>query len=402
MAELAASTAEDADPNTVNEMGDPWGGAIEMSEGDPFLLFSQMFSHAGAFPAAQRAKMAVAMLQAEQETVREAAIGWLLDEASEVRTAVAGALVPLCSLGQVNGVMLRRIVSLRNWLPEADRPSLDEAIRVCRQRGVVCASWPTPVVSDILASAFDGSGTQTVFVVVRNKRRYGVCCMLINLDVGMRDAWVQSELTRRELDGLMQEVSDHLDLYPSSAAYLSKAIAHFLGVSIRAGLQPPFALLQFAEAAGVGDLNPQATDMDELIGTLCRAADARPDGSGDEPPPGDGPDDLMEVYPFLDSWFEDDDEVEALLSATPGSPEEHTQLVSDGILSPRRERWAAMLAWTAFALREAGGDEVWQDLARAARDVCSGQPLTQIPVMHAIATATADVYAQRAESAVPG
>jgi hypothetical protein len=385
-----AEATEDAEVEAGTETSDAWADAVEMAEDDAFLLFTQMFSHAGAFPAAQRKKMGIAMLHADQALVREAAIGWLLDGASEVRTAVAGELAPLSAQGMVSGVMLRRAVSIRNWLPQADQPSLDEGIRACRQRGVSCASWPTPTVSEILVSPFDGSGTQTVFVATRTKRRYSACCLLINLDVGARDAWVQPDLTRRELDALLQEVANQLDLYRSSPAYLGKAIAHGLGVSIAAGALPPFSILQFAEAAGVGDLNPHITDTDELIAMLCGGSDAKAVAAGSE----DGsPMGLVDLYPFFDSWFEEDDEVDALLVASP--PDARVQYACDAVLAPRRGRWAGMLAWTAFALRDAGDEFGWRGLAEAARDLANGQPIAEIPVMHAVATATVDVFAQR-------
>ena len=144
---------------------------VEGVGGDPFALHAQMLEMAGAFPADHRTTMGISLLRTREASAREAILGWLLDPSTEVRHAVASALAHSARHGAVSGTMLRRLIVLRNWLPETDRPGLDGAIQACRRTGVECASWPRSQIYDALASGIDGAGAQSIFVLAREGRR---------------------------------------------------------------------------------------------------------------------------------------------------------------------------------------------------------------------------------------
>ena len=124
--------------------------------GDPFALHAQLLEMAAALPADHRTTMGISLLRTGEISAREAVVGWLLDPSAEVRHAVASAIEQSAPHGAVSGSMLRRLIVLRNWLPETDRPWLDRAIQACRRKGVECASWPQSQVHDVLASGIDG------------------------------------------------------------------------------------------------------------------------------------------------------------------------------------------------------------------------------------------------------
>src|SRR3954471_12662850 len=120
--------------------------------GDPFALHAQMLEMPAALPADHRTTMGISLLRTGEASAREAVVGWLLDPSAEVRHAVASAIEQAAPHGAVSGSMLRRLIALRNWLPETDRPWLDRAVQACRRKGVECASWPQSQVHDALAS----------------------------------------------------------------------------------------------------------------------------------------------------------------------------------------------------------------------------------------------------------
>ena len=109
--------------------------------GDPFAIHSGVSEFAQTLTADVRA-MLVASLMAQKDVpgLRESALGWLLDDASEVRQIVAQMLEK--DAANNSGAMLRRMIALRNWVPEADRPALDRAIKAS-QKKVACTSWPS-------------------------------------------------------------------------------------------------------------------------------------------------------------------------------------------------------------------------------------------------------------------
>ena len=135
--------------------------------GDAFVLHAEMLHLAEAFPEEHRAAMGAMMLRSGEPAAREAAVGWLLDASARVRNVVAAAIEQAAPTGVVSGTMLRRLIALRNWLPEADRASLDRAIQACRRKGTECAPWPQAQVREVVASAVDGAGAQSVFLCLR-------------------------------------------------------------------------------------------------------------------------------------------------------------------------------------------------------------------------------------------
>src|SRR3954469_18380691 len=159
----------------------------EQVGGDPFALHAQLLEMAGALPADHRTTMGILLLRTGETSAREAAVGWLLDPSAEVRHAVASAIEQAAPHGAVSGSMLRRLIVLRNWLPETDRPWLDRAIQACCRKGVECASWPQSQVHDALGSGIDGVGAQSIFALAREGRRRAIGCLLIKAEVGVRD-----------------------------------------------------------------------------------------------------------------------------------------------------------------------------------------------------------------------
>lgn len=396
--QLMVRTTEEASPEFDGAgdgggLAEHWAEVAAMAEGDPFSLHGHLAEQAGVFPPEHRAAMAMAMLTAEEAVVREAAVGWLLDETDLVRTATAGALEQAAKMGKLSGTMLRRMIALRNWVPEGDRSVLDRAIKVCRQREIVCASWPTAKLEAVIASGVDGSAAQSLFVLAKEGRRFALASVLVKHGVGVRDAFTQKALTRADMTAFLDEVAEKIDLYPSSADHLRTTICHFLAVANSAGILPPFGLLDVAETAGVADLNPQFLDIDRLLTSLYEQIDAKDlepravqrliKRSANWP----------EAYPFVDSWFEADDAIGELLNgnATDGTP---VDVLLTHYLPERRQYWAEIFGWTAMVLRQAGVGTSWEEFAIVARELLAGRDLATIPAMQAIASVTAEVHEQ--------
>jgi hypothetical protein len=87
----------------------------------------------------------------------EASIGWLLNPAAPVRRAVASTL-RAARKGKITPTMLRRMITMRNWLPEDSRSALDAAIATARRKGVSPAQWDGVEVRQVVTTGVDGSG----------------------------------------------------------------------------------------------------------------------------------------------------------------------------------------------------------------------------------------------------
>lgn len=97
----------------------------------------------------------------------------------------------------------------------------------------------------------------------------------------------------------------------------------------------------------------------------------------------------LAINPQLDSWFENGDDVSAAIKGK-RKIEDWIAAVIEKVLEPRRAYWASVVAWSAFAQRGDGNDNVWIEMALVAREMASSRPLAEIPLARFIAVQTAE------------
>jgi hypothetical protein len=166
--QVGATHAGDSDPAAM------LGFVADLAKqvnGDPFALFSVIEESSVGVPDQSRAAMGMALLFSSEAAGAEASIGWLLDPATSVRRATANALGDAASRGKVTPIMLRRMITMRNWLPEDSRPPLDAVIAAARRKGVPPAQWDDVEIRRLISTGIDGSGAIGVLAHCRNKRK---------------------------------------------------------------------------------------------------------------------------------------------------------------------------------------------------------------------------------------
>ena len=144
--------------------------------------------------------------------------------------------------------------AIRNWIPAADRPAVDSAIRKARLAGRGdrhLAGGPRARSRVCIASMIDGSGAQSILAVSRSARRgcSAACCC------AMAPAWwtpgSMSTLSRGKINRLLQEAQ-----MGASFARVDKALCRCGRCSMPSppgsaqGTCRPKPLLQIAEVAG--------------------------------------------------------------------------------------------------------------------------------------------------------
>jgi hypothetical protein len=400
---MAAGAPDDGDAGASLAMLD--GYIEELARevgGDPFELYAQVQEMASAFPEEQRAAFGAWLLASHEPVAREAALGWLLDASASVRNSMASDIERAAAHGGVSGVTLRRLIALRNWLPEADRLSVDRAIQACRRGalsqnrpfgdGVEVSPWPQAQVREVLASVLDGAGAQSLFMLTREGRRNACACLLLKQGIGVRDAWTRHGLSRAELGEFLEQAQE-IELLSTSLDYARIATAHALAVNLGSGVMPPFALLDVLEAAGLQGIQPEMLTADAVLASLDAEADpalSRPEVIAEVLASSRGlPDELA----YLDSWFEADSEVERLLGAKGMTRARRLALARDEILPRRAAKWLEKLAWTALTLRHGEEDEPWEAFYVSARELRAGRSIADIPLMMHVAAQTVDAHA---------
>jgi hypothetical protein len=158
-------------------------------------------------------------------------------------------------------------------------------------------------------------------------------------------------------------------------------------------------LVQVLEAVAFGPLPPRAVSPAALCDALLSAAPddqigaealARAQASAPR---------WRERIGTIDTWFEADETVEALLGPIRGRKKRVAAVLAE-ILPLRREFWAGRVAWTAAALRAKSGVDpiltpLWIDMALVARAIASDAPLAGMPLMRLIADDTVRVFEGR-------
>ncbi len=100
--------------------------------------------------------------------------------------------------------------------------------------------------------------------------------------------------------------------------------------------------------------------------------------------------DWLDEIGFLESWFEEDAEVDAILSKNP-RPKTSTRVnaIIKSVLEPRRAKWTERFLWTALWLKQKQDLlSPWADFFVIGRELHRGRPIDDIAVMRGIAEVT--------------
>jgi hypothetical protein len=337
-------------------------------------------------PAESRAMFVTTVLiQKKVPALSEAALGWVLDDAGSVRESVAQILEQ--DAGGISGVMLRRMIALRNWLPETERPALDRAIKA-NQKKIACTSWPAAKVLEAYASSPNGAGAQSIFMIVGQGRKRAFVALLFKEGIGVRDAWVGHKLSPSEVQKQLQMAATQVDLSPVSLDYVGAATRHFLGMNTRSGVMPPFDLLDVAETAGLTDLNPENQGVEVLVASLC--AEIAPEHATPQAIAKalKASASWEEDQPIIGTWLENSDEAEALLTNRKLSKTKCKAALLAMPMQKHRRWWAELIAWTGYTMKHASEGSGWEEYALVARELLGERSLDEIGIMCEVAEAT--------------
>lgn len=390
----------DAVSEAMDAGGPPPGAPTDLSEllaafnkefqGTEFDAAGAISQFTYAMPTEVRVALAAAMATCEFPMLREVVPLLALDDRKEVRKGVAAVLADLARALTPAG--LRRLIAIRSWLPEDERPLVDKAIKAARRQGVECAQWTPGAEAEAHASMIDGSGAQGFLVVSSLGRKYRLSSVLLRLRSGIVDAWSSNEPeSKRSLDRQLGKAEEQAALQTVSRAYLDRAVQHHLAVACSHDQVPPVGLLEVAEVLGASDWRPDPLDVgatiDELFEQLPAAtrqpeAIARCLGESDE---------WALLSGITESWFEDDQEVADMLTRSRARRfATLSRRVLTKVIEPRRQKWAEQLLWAALWLKDVSDpqDRLWVNFLLTAHAVRQGHPLKDIPLFGMIADKT--------------
>ncbi len=373
---------------------------------DPLELLEPMLAQMEVMPAEGQVVLAAGMLASSKPLFNELAVLLLLHPNAQVRAQLPERYGQADCLGHIGPVGLRRLIGLRNWLPEKERPGVDALIKDLRVSGVQSAPLTPAQPGTVYASAFDGSGAQGTWVVSKSKRHHRIDAVLVKQGFGIREVWGEGGFTKREIDDKVRGMTARAGALPVQRDYLPRLVAHFVAVGLDKGTAPPPQLAALNELMGGEYWKPEVLSLRATIAEL-RAGDpdaftpARIQGVLDDARH------WPDYFPFAVSWFEDDARVEAVLRESVGPVRDWSlrlpvsiRAIVDDVLEPRRGVWAERLLWMALWARaaEKRAPRPWQDFLIIAEALEQDRPLAQIPLMNAIALRTVQSALGRARA----
>lgn len=373
------------------EGADHFTRLVEQFGGDSFAIHAYLDQSVEAMPVDGRAGMVMATFTEKDPAIREAAIGFLLNGSVEVRSKLIELIELAVPHGLVSPTMLRRLIAMRNWVPANERDGLDAAISIARKKSIECAPSPRPVVQQILSSGIDGSGALSILVLAKEGGKPLIAGLLVKHGFGVRDAWVRRNADPETLLEMVDHVDSEICLSETSLDYARIVCCQALAINIEVGQPPPFALLDFAEAVGLSELNPRALPVDKLVADLLSEVDAANLSATAVKKILCRSADWLEEHPTLETWFEDNVTKGIGAGRTPRAKQ--IAYLMAGPLQARRHRWAELAAWTALSLKHRHPYGDWQGFAIVARELLGHRPLEEIGLMKSIASTTIEVMA---------
>ncbi|MCJ2059736.1 hypothetical protein MKL09_24795 [Methylobacterium sp. J-048] len=391
LSEQAAAQAPMSGPEDVAAQ---FASLAEALDHDPFLIHRQLSEQIAAFLDEQRLVIVGSLATSDVASMREAALGWLLDPSPAVARQVAQGLSAAAKRAALSAESVERLVLMRPWLDEGLQAILDAAIRTCRQHGLQPAKKPAVQITSVLASGCDGSGAQSVFVALKRGRKHALASLLVKHGFGVRDAWIHEDLSRREIEQLLVQIESEIDVFDASPEIAQAIIAHRLADNLDRQEPPPFGLVQFLEAVSPSQIRPDRVDAGTLIAALLADVPAERLSAQAVAAALAASKLWPKEYAFVQSWFEPSDAAPRT-AAKAGTKKQREEAVLRDIIAPRRGHWAELLAWTAKAAEDDGEGEECVDFALVARELLGDRPLTDIPLAGWIARNTVAVSAER-------
>jgi hypothetical protein len=359
----------------------------------PFEIVHSLQNAGAMLPVMLRGFMATELALSPHQVLRDAVPLMLLDDDSSVRKGAAAALEQTAHPDTMSPDALRRAIVVRNWMPAADRPPLDAAIRKARLAGVAIGGWPNPLPAlEFHASAIDGSGAQSLFAVSYTGKKGFFGGLLTRLGIGVVDTWADPDLTRGKINKLLREAQMAASCFRVDKAYFDAMAQHAIGTAVEQEAVPPAMLLEMAELLGGTEWKDRRLDTSEeadRLFSLLAPADRTP--AGVEAGFARGLTWMADDDVF-GSWFEDGPAVQKALAKLPRTDKlGMTALVLTDILPDKRGEWAERFLMMALWLQAA--DDAKQrakarDLVLVAHALAGDGPIGAIPIMAVIAMQT--------------
>ncbi len=367
----------------------------EMGLESPFDVVEQMLQIIILIPANIQTALLAEMMGAKNRLIRDAGPLMLFHPSTEVRRNVSELVAE--SAEDISPETLRRLIISRNWFPEGIRANIDRAIASARRGRVECAPLQAIVEAKVYASPVDGAFAQSFQTIVPKGKGFVSCAILLKRGHGVADSFVIELPSKQEMNNFIKEMNEQGAFIESSFDYLDMRVCHALAEGAKLGNSPNCHLINVAEILGrdqwKGVSFDPASALEEMRTALTSSSPALIESKNMKKTIEESGE-WLGRYGFTDSWFEDDSELDGVITRSIKKSRKPNDAGWDAveailalILEKRRDIWIERTALCALWLRSAKKPPVpWHKmylLAEALSD--RAIPIKEIPLMVAVA-----------------
>ena len=394
LAEYYGRFQNEADPSRFKRLSQ---NAAKGAKGSAFVLYEQMVPNLAVLSREAKLAALFEMVRTGNSLMGEMAVLMLLYPDPEMRMPLATLLDNVLLPENITPKAFRWMIGFRNWLPKKERPGVDRLIKKARRARIDCAAMPQYRQAMIYASAFDGSGMQLISGISQKQRFSQVVSVLVRQGEGIRELHVDPKVTKSERKAHLRRIEGNPASLKVDLNYLKKLVSHFIYVGQQENAVPPPGLLKAAENLAGEYWYPVAVDFEKEI-TFLEAQLPAEFGNKAK---------VREVLensrqwpemPFGHSWFEDDAEVDKCVRTfagrsgeKPGGIRQAQKMILKFIIEGKRRDWGERMLW--MALRSLlcldRNPLPWAPFMIVSRELLSGTPLRDIPLMESVAERSA-------------
>jgi hypothetical protein len=327
------------------------------------------------------------------EQINELGFLMLLHPRAEIRETLAQELISSQEPLHISPVILRRLIGMRNWVPENERPYIDTLIKQARSHGVECAPMPDkPKKTQLIVSTIDGGGACILWQLTtpgthHKKNKRNISTILMKQGIGLRDFTHIENISAKSMTHLIDEFQQEISSIEVVPELLNYIIPHFLSTGLKNGTPPPPGLLLLAEQSGTDYWRPHHYDATTV------ANDLLPDYNDTEISIILAKSHQLLQMEYTLSWLEEDAILAEQLEEALGNNwrrknKQAPAFILTHILEKKRTLWSERLLFIGLWLKYQSpkADNTWKDFLCLAREVENEKrPFSDIGFMHALA-----------------
>lgn len=362
--------------------------------GNPLALHAGLTECFPAMPPEMRTAVVAYSVERSEPLHADLACFWLLNPSPELRLAAAQGLGARLANGVLSGSTHSKLVVLRSWMPaDAARHVIDALLKDALRRGVQTDAEHSPwKITEVRSSLPDGSGAQSIAVALQHGSKRKLAMLLLKQGYGVKDAYTISCRTAAKLKSLLARMTEEVGAMKVSSSYVEGVIADALADGLHHGQPPVPGLIDLAQLCGFFALRPETSSTADLLVRLPVAAALSTSSPKARAELIASSDELWERLDFMDSWFEDSDAAQDLLSKARNTKAAETALWK--WLETRCDWWARIFARTAEVFGAANDDDA-AAFAACAVALLEGANLKKIPLMGDVHTQTMQAWEER-------